>query len=189
MRRFTVLFIALSLVLSSCGTLEISLETTPSEIADVPVDTAPEATAEPVLSLSSSSEEIQNAMLQSADKWKTIWLDGLVTWYPADGSDSPPQVYHEQVWIETSTPRFRTLLGPGEGEAEQLTACDGTSILRMDLKSGRSESVSLPRLQKRLLPTPHRTCYGARSAHRSVKSLFRQTMQRTRACINLLAWK
>src|ERR687892_469226 len=103
MRRFTVLFIALSLLTSACGTLEISLETVPSEIADVPVDSAPEATAEPVLSLSSSSEEIQNAMLQSANTWNTIWMDGVVTWYPADGSDSPPQVFHEQVWIETST--------------------------------------------------------------------------------------
>ena len=157
MRRFTVLFIALNLVLSSCGTLEISFETAPSEIADVPVDSAPEATAEPVLSLSSSSEEIQNAMLQSANTWDTIWMDGVVTWYPADGSDSPPQVFHEQVWIETSTPRFRTLLGPGEGEAEQFTACDGTSILRMDLKSGRSESTSLPTFAKEALPdsSPH----------------------------------
>jgi hypothetical protein len=148
MRRFTVLFIALSLLTSACGTLEISLETAPSEIADVSVGSPLEATAESILSMTSSSEEIRTAMLQSADKWNTIWIDGLVTWYPTDGSDSPPQVYREQVWIETSTPRFRTLLGPGEGEAEQFTACDGTSILRIDLKSGRSESNSLPTFAK-----------------------------------------
>jgi hypothetical protein len=157
MRRSIVLFIALSLLASACGTLEISFETPPPESADIPAGSAPEATTEPILAMSSSSEEIRNAMLQSANMWKTIWMDGLVTWYPADSSDSPPQVYHEQVWIETSTPRFRTLLGSGKGEAEQFVACDGTSILRMDLKSGRSESASLPTFAKEapVDSTPH----------------------------------
>ena len=148
MRRPAVLFIALSLLASACGTLEISFETPPPAIAEVPVDSLREVTAEPVLSMDSSSEEIRNAMLQSATKWNTLWMDGLVTWYPADGSDTPPQVYHEQVWIERSTPRFRTLLGSGEGEAAQFTASDGNLILRMDLKTGRSESTSLPTFAK-----------------------------------------
>ena len=148
MRRPVVLFIALSLLASACGTLEISFETPPPAIAEVPINSAPEMTAEPVLSMDSSSEEIRNAILQSANRWNTLWMDGLVTWYPADGSDAQPQVYHEQVWIEHSTPRFRTLLGPGEGEADQFTASDGISILRMDLDTGRSESTSLPTFAK-----------------------------------------
>jgi WD40 repeat protein len=148
MRRSIALFIALSLLASACGTLEISLETPPPAIADIPVAAVPEVTAEPILSMHSSSEEIRKAMLQSANKWNTIWLDGRVTWYPADGSDALPQVHHEQVWIELSIPRFRTLLGSAEGEAEQFTASDGNSILRMDLKSGQSESNSLPTFAK-----------------------------------------
>ncbi len=157
MRRPVVLFIALSLLASACGTLEISLETPPPAIAQVPVDSVPEMTAEPVLSMDSSSDEIRNAMLKSANQWNTIWMDGLVTWYPADGSDSMPQVYHEQVWIEHSTPRFRTLLGLDEGKADQFTASDGISILRMDLKTGRSESTSLPTFAKEAPAdsTPH----------------------------------
>jgi hypothetical protein len=157
MRRPVVLFIALSLLAPACGTLEISFETPPPAIAEVPVNSVPEMTAEPVLSMNSSSEEIRNAMLQSANQWNTIWMDGLVTWYPADGSEAPPQVYHEQVWIELSTPRFRTLLGSGEGEAEQLTASDGNSILRIDLKTGQSESTSLPTFAKEAPAdsTPH----------------------------------
>jgi Tol biopolymer transport system component len=157
MRRPVVLFIALSLLASACGTLEISLETPPPAIAQVPVDSIPGMTAEPVLSMDSSSDEIRNAMLKSANQWNTIWMDGLVTWYPADGSDSLPQVYHEQVWIEHSTPRFRTLLGLDEGKADQFTASDGISILRMDLKTGRSESTSLPTFAKEAPAdsTPH----------------------------------
>ncbi|HLO32861.1 MAG TPA: hypothetical protein VK249_27200 [Anaerolineales bacterium] len=145
MRKITYVTIAFTLLLSACGTLEISLAT---PAPDVPVGSAAEATAEPKLSLSSSSGEIRNAMLQSANEWKSIWLDGVVTWYPSDGSNAPPQVFHEQVWIEPANARFRTLLGPGDGAAEQFTACDGNTVLKMDLKSGASQSNPLPSFAK-----------------------------------------
>jgi Tol biopolymer transport system component len=153
MRQLFVLFIALSLILSACGTLEISLDTPP----EIPAAPFAEETEEPTLSMSSSSDEIRNAMLQSANAWETIWMDGTVTWYPSDGSNAPPQVYHEQVWIDISTSRFRTLLGPGEGAAEQFTACDGNSILKIDLKTGSSESFSLPTFAKEAIAdsSPH----------------------------------
>jgi len=146
MRRILVLFVALALVLSGCGTLQISLETPPPEIPAAPQSF--EATEEPKLGMDSSSDEIRNALLQSANEWKSIWMDGTVTWYASDGSDAPPQVYHEQVWIELATPRFRTLLGPGEGAADQFTACDGNTILKIDLKTGSSQSNSLPTFAK-----------------------------------------
>ncbi|RPJ16459.1 MAG: hypothetical protein EHM33_33855, partial [Chloroflexi bacterium] len=154
MRRSSVLFIALTLILSACGTLEISLATS---VPEVPVSPPSEATAEPKLSMSSSSDEIRNAMLQSANEWKSIWMDGMVTWYPSDGSDAPPQVYHEQVWIDVASARFRTLLGPGDGTAEQFTACDGNTILKMDLKTGSSQSNPLPTFAKEAPAdsTPH----------------------------------
>src|SRR5687768_18285009 len=52
---YTTLF--RSLLTSACGTLEISLETPPPESGDIPAGSAPEATTEPILSMSSSSEE------------------------------------------------------------------------------------------------------------------------------------
>ncbi|HET9912906.1 MAG TPA: hypothetical protein VFQ13_13505 [Anaerolineales bacterium] len=145
MKRFIVLFSVLGLFLSACGTLEISLETPPPEIS---AGSIPEEIVEPKLSMNSSSEEIRNALLQSANEWETIWMDGTITWYPPEGSDGPLQVYHEQVWIDLTTDRFRTLLGPGEGTAEQFTACDGETILKIDLKTGSSESLSLPTFAK-----------------------------------------
>jgi hypothetical protein len=144
MCRSLLLFIALSLVVSACGTLEISLATPPPEITDIPVGFILEVTPTPRLSLNSSSEEIRKAILESAREWETIWMDGVVTWYAPAGLEAPPQVFREQVWIDRVTPRFRTLLGPGEGEAEQFVASDGISILKIDLKSGRSELSSLP---------------------------------------------
>ena len=146
MRQLSVLFIALSLVLSACGTPEAAVATPSPEES---VGSAPQATSQPTLSISSSSEEIRTALLQTASVWKSIWLDGTVTWYPTDGSDAPPQVYHEQAWIEPALARFRTLLGPGDGAAEQFTASDGKTVLKIDLKTGSSSIQSLADLCKR----------------------------------------
>jgi WD40 repeat protein len=144
MRRVLVLFIALSLLFSACGTLEISLATSPPEITDIPAGSAIEATAEPGLSLNSTSEEIQRAMLESATNWLSIWMDGTITQFAPDGSDAPPQVSREQVWIDLSTSRFRILTGPADGTAEKFKASDGITVLEMDLKSGQSQSYPLP---------------------------------------------
>src|SRR5687767_6717613 len=153
MRRLFVILIALSLVLSACGTLEVYLDT-PS--ADEPAAPPVLPTIEPTLSLNSSSEEIQQAMLESATNWLSIWMDGMVTHYAPEDPDSPPQVFHEQAWIDLSTNRFRILLGPGEGNAERFIACDGMTILEMDLKTGQSQSRPLPDFAKagQFVPIP-----------------------------------
>ncbi|HSL30897.1 MAG TPA: hypothetical protein VK900_16980 [Anaerolineales bacterium] len=148
MRQSFVLIIAFSLLLSACGTLEISLATPPPEIREDPAGSASEATAEPGLSLSSSSDEIQQAMLASAATWLTIWMDGTVTQYAMDGSDASPQVTREQVWIDQSRSRFRILSGPAEGTAEKFKASDGAIILDMDLKTGQSQTYPLPEFAK-----------------------------------------
>jgi WD40-like Beta Propeller Repeat len=153
MRRLFVILIGLSLFLSACGTLEVYIDT-PS--ADEPAVPPVLPTAEPTLSLNSSSEEIRKAMLESATNWLSIWIDGTVTNYAPEGLESPPQVFHEQAWIDLSTNRFRILLGPGEGNAETYKASDGLTILEMDLKTGQSQSRPLPEFAqvKQFVPTP-----------------------------------
>ena len=148
MRPVFALFTALALILSACGTLEIGLETPPPEMPAIPVSSAAEATAEPGLSLSSSSDEIQHAMLASATSWLTIWMDGTVTHYAMDGSDAAPQVTREQVWIDQSLSRFRILSGPADGTAETFKASDGATILEVDLQTGQSQSYPLPEFAK-----------------------------------------
>ena len=152
MKKFVCIFICLTLFLSGCGTLEISLDTPPDGGIAVPAqpDAAPSAplstpqTASAILSLDSTSEEIQSAMLESATQWETIWMDGTVTWYDPTGAGNPPQVFHEQVWLDQMESRFRVLLGPVDGVAESLKLCDGMTILEMDLSNGQSQSRPLP---------------------------------------------
>jgi hypothetical protein len=94
-------------------------------------------------------------MLESATNWLSIWMDGTITQYALDGSETPPQISHEQVWIDLSMNRFRVLSGPMEGMAEKFKACDGITILEMDLKSGQSQSYPLPGFAqvKQFVPT------------------------------------
>jgi WD40 repeat protein len=156
MRRFFVLFIALSLLVSACGTLEISLESPPSAITEPPISSSsvPIVTSEPRLSLNSTSEDIQRAMLESATNWQSIWMDGTITQYALDGSDTPPQVSREQVWIDLPTSRFRSISGPVDGEPTIFKASDGINVLDMDLITGQSQSYPLPDLgpEKQFVP-------------------------------------
>ena len=150
MRKIVYILICLTMLLSGCGTLEISFDVTPASAAGGPAisDPATPTPAPDVLSMDSTSEEIQSAMLESATKWDTIWMDGTVTWYDPTGSGQPPQVHREQVWIDQSVNRFRILLGPVDGAAETFKVCDGMTILEMDLKNGQSQSQPLPEFAK-----------------------------------------
>jgi hypothetical protein len=153
MRRSIIVFIALSLLVTACGTLEISLETPPAEITDIPMASAPEATPEPGLSLTSSSEEIQRAMLESATNWQSIWMDGTFIGYDPDATQPPP-VLREQVWIDLPSSRFRLLTGYVDGPMDKLKISDGAMVLEMNLQTGQSQSNPLPDLgpEKQFVP-------------------------------------
>jgi len=149
MKKFVYIYIILTMFLSGCGTLEISWDVTPVSAAAGPVSDPPTPAPVPVLlSLDSTSEEIQAAMLESATKWDTIWMDGTVTWYDPTGSGQPPQVHREQVWIDQSLNRFRILMGAVDGLAGSFKVCDGATILEVDLTSGQSQSHPLPEFAK-----------------------------------------
>lgn len=152
MKKIGLVFILLSLLLVSCGTFEIYVETTPSSESAMP---AVEATTKPHLSLSSTSEEIQRLMLESATKWKSVWMDGTITDFAMSQTDSQTTTTREQVWVDLTTNRFRILTGPMGGEAEKLLSSDGLTILEMDLKTGQSQSRPLPEMpqEKQFVPT------------------------------------
>lgn len=154
MQKVLATFLLFTLLLTGCGTFEVYLETTPVGDSVVPGAGAI-PTAEPALSLDSTSDEIQQAMLESATKWKSIWMDGTVTYYPVDGSTATTTT-REQVWIDLTTNRFRVLAGPAEGVAEQFLTSDGVTILEMDLKTGRSQSRQMPEFARtgQFVPTP-----------------------------------
>ena len=155
MRRSLLLFIALSLLVSACGTLEISLETPPGEITELPIGSNQDegATAEPRLSLNSTSEEIQRAMLESATTWQSIWMDGTFIGYDPGATEAPP-VLREQVWIDLPSSRFRSLTGYVDGSMDKLKISDGVMVLEMDLQTGQSQTNPMPDLglEKQFVP-------------------------------------
>jgi hypothetical protein len=150
-----VLFIALSLLLSACGTLEISLATPLPEITEPPVgpDSEIVATVEPGLSLTSSSEGIRRAMLESTTNWRSIWMDGTFVGFDPGAIEQTP-VLREQVWIDLSSDRFRIVTGYADAGAETFKASDGLMVLEMDLKTGQSHSQPLPEFgqEKQFVP-------------------------------------
>ncbi|MEW6403208.1 MAG: hypothetical protein AB1649_15540 [Chloroflexota bacterium] len=155
-RSIIIAIILLSLVLSSCGTFEISLDVTPTAGAPASGGNTPTAIAE-IVSMQSTSDQIRQALLTSAMRWQTIWLDGTITWYAQDGSGAT-QVYREQTWIEPNASRFRVVLsGMNSDTPETFKACDGTTILEMNLSSGESQSNNLPTFAREAVPdsSPH----------------------------------
>lgn len=152
MQKVIFVVFLFSLLLSGCGTFEVYVETTPVGESVLPPGAAP--TDDPGLSLNSSSQEIQRAMLDSATKWKSLWMDGTVTEFAIDG-DGSKITTREQVWIDLTTSRFRVLTGPVDGEAERFLTSDGLTILDMGLNSGESQSRPLPEIPepKQFVPT------------------------------------
>jgi len=155
MKKLLLIFVSLTMLLSGCGTLEISFDVTPASAAGADITATPEPfdqiQSEPApikLSLDSTSAEIQESMLESATKWNTIWLDGTVIWYDPTDTDQPPKVYHEQVWIDQSVNRFRILLSSEDDAADTFKVSDGLTILEMDLTSGQSQSRPMPDFAK-----------------------------------------
>ena len=160
------LFGLLLLSLSACGTLEITVDRTPTPDVDATATlnalqtqnaqlAAQIATLNPAsasLTIDSSSETIRQKMQASTTFWKTIFMDGTITWYPPEGTEAPPQVFHEQDWIDYTSHRYRVLLGPADSKAETFKACDGSTILEMDLKSGQSQARPLPKFVQEPLP-------------------------------------
>jgi len=156
MKKTVYFWMILMTLLSSCGTLEISLDYNPVTVFEAGVTATPgvsDTTTQPggqempgstALSLDSTSDQIQTAMLESAARWDTIWMDGDLTLYDSTGSGRPPQVFREQVWIEQPGSRFRVLLGPGDSPAGTFKVSDGFTILEMDLVSGQSQSRPFP---------------------------------------------
>jgi hypothetical protein len=153
MNRCVRLGLCLVFLLSACSTLKPGSPGIPAtaEAASPPAPdtpaasqpTAPPATPAP-LSMASSSDSIRQKIQASSSAWQTIFVDGTITWPGPNGSSAPAQVWHEQDWIERSTQHFRVLLGPPDGAATTFKACDGTSILSIDLKTGQSQSNPLP---------------------------------------------
>lgn len=100
------------------------------------------------LDMQSGSAEIQDRIAQSQSLWRSVWLEGLITWYPQDGGQTSSQVYRGQVWFDQSEMSFRSLIGsPGKDPASAKIS-NGESIFEFDPFSGNGTSTNLPTFAK-----------------------------------------
>jgi Tol biopolymer transport system component len=102
------------------------------------------STAPVILTMTSTTEQIQRTMIESASKWVNIRMDGVITWYDSSGSGQPPQIYHEQTWIDQLTPRFRVALEQEGGGQRTLKLSDGQKVYNVNLVTVQTETTELP---------------------------------------------
>jgi len=157
------LFLILSLLLTSCGVLQVSIDNTDQQ---PPVDNHAQATIQALqtqnarliqtenpellmqpwdapLNLQSDSEIIRLKLLYSYTLWDSVWMDGTVTWQPPEGLDQPTQTYHQQMWVDQGTPLFRLLSALDYQPIDLYKVCDGQTILEMNPINGQTQSSSL----------------------------------------------
>jgi len=141
MRRAIISFLTLTLLLTACGTLEVTL-TNSDALTQTPASDSPAAGPAP-LGMSSTSGEIRQLLLESPFRWQTIFMDALVT----SNGESPRRV---QTWVDQPALSLRVFSGPPDGSAETLRVADGMSLLDLNLQTGESsiapfgEGVDIP---------------------------------------------
>ena len=128
MRRF---FLLMLILLTACS----AAEPTPASYFDNLPDVV-------ILRADSTSEQIQQAMIQSAGKWATLQLRGSVTWFSADGST---QSFEEHAWIDPPNNRFKVELNGVTNAADKIVRfSDGTTVYNLNLVSGLAETSAYP---------------------------------------------
>jgi len=128
MKRFLFLIL---IFLTACS----AADATPASYFDTLPDVA-------ILRADSTSEQIQQAMIQSAAKWTTLKINGSITWFGADGSI---QSFQEQAWIDPSNNRFKVELNGVTNAADKIVRfSDGETVYNLNLNSGLAETSHYP---------------------------------------------
>ena len=133
MKRW-IAFFTLALFISSCGVIGKRDNPAPenpnpgSETQPAIVTPAPTPILPPELS---GDVEIQQLMLKSSERWKTIQATYTITQFPEPGSAEEMQISSSQFWIRQPA-EFKVINGaPGGGEVITIIS-DGQTILRND---------------------------------------------------------
>ena len=112
-----------------------------------PSDPSTAVTADPgigpaYLSVDSTSEQIQRAMLNSAARWQSLRMDGTIGFFEPGGLVM--QTTREQVWIDQGAYRFKVLVGIADGTIGTLKASDGVNIINVNIKTGETQNSTYP---------------------------------------------
>lgn len=135
-----LLFLVL-IFLTACSSAAGNQSTDPSSSAGASPTPAP-TLPPPFLSETSTSEQIQTAMLQSATRWQSLRMDGLIRFYEPGGLVM--QSIREQVIIDQRDFHFRIMVGVADGTIGTLKASDGVNIHDANLKTGELVTTQYP---------------------------------------------
>lgn len=94
------------------------------------------------LSLESTPEAIQTALLESAAHWTTLQMSGAITHFYPDGTT---QSFHENTWLDPLASRYRVELNGVTNSAERvLKISDGELITNVSYTANTIEQISYP---------------------------------------------
>ncbi len=96
------------------------------------------------LNMSSTSEQIQRALWESASRWTNLQMSGVVTWYGVDGSIL--QTSHEKVWLDPLNSRYRVELQSATDNLLKIS--DGFMISNINLNANQLEEYAYPDFAK-----------------------------------------
>jgi hypothetical protein len=134
------IFFLLLIFLTACTSKASS---SPDSYFDSPTPiSAQPGTAPVILTVDSTSEQIQRVMLDSAAKWQSLRIDGTIGIFGP--GNLVMQTLREQVWIDQTTFRFRVLVGLADGTIGMLKASDGVNIIDVNLKTGETQNSTFP---------------------------------------------
>src|SRR5690349_868079 len=119
MKRFLFLLL---IILTAC---------TPVNGTSIPASFFDQTPVPANLGLDSTSGQIQQAMWESAVQWKTLQLDGVITWF-SDGV--PVQAFHETVSLDPLNSRYKVEWNGILNSADKfLRVSDGSAIHHVNL--------------------------------------------------------
>ncbi len=133
------IFILILIFLTACASAPSG---TPVSTDSATAVSADPGTGPAFLSVDSTPEQIQRAMLDSATRWQSLRMDGLVGFYEPGGLVM--QTTREQVVIDQAGSRYRVLVGIADGTIGTLKASDGVNMINVNLKTGETQSTTYP---------------------------------------------
>jgi hypothetical protein len=94
------------------------------------------------LTLDATSEQIQRAMWESAVQWKTLHMDGQVTWFEGG---APVYAMHEEVWLDPLNSRYKVeWKGILNNPENFIKLSDGVTLHHLNLNSGQDQTSPYP---------------------------------------------
>lgn len=94
------------------------------------------------LTMDSTPEQIQRALLESAPRWNTLQMEGTVTWYMPDGSTQTAQ---EKVWLAPLDSKFKVELnGLTNNPNRIIKASDGVNVYDVNVVTNQIQMFAYP---------------------------------------------